>query len=723
MAEHSNVVEPSTLDVALAYARLGLRVLPIAPGSKRPPMKAWTEAATTDQQTITNWFTGLYKDHGLGLAMGVLPDGRCLFALDVDEHDPAHSGIETLADLEGRHGSLPETVRSLTGSSGLHLLFVGPPGLMVRNGVAGDGLDVRGEGGQIVVSPSIHPTTGRRYEWEDGFAPWEHGVAEAPRWLLDLVTPAPPAPVAPSPPVTQQFATPDGPAEWLRSEWDWTVQLHDAGWQEHHVDRRTGDVSWTRPDKDPRAGESAVLHVPDGPFVVFSTDPSMATLRSLGRANRDGSVSVSPFDFYAAHRHGGDRSAAARAINVHRGVADSHLSTGSGPSPLVATNTPGTPPAKPRKLKLTAASSIPRRRVHWLWDGRVAAGTLSLLAGPEGLGKSTFAYWMAARVTQGDLDGEHYGKPRSVLVCATEDSWEHTIAPRLDAHGADLDRVFRMDVIVDDALRAELSLPADIADLEDAVADEDASLLILDPLMSRLSSSLDAHRDGEVRQALEPLVASCVKSGVACLGLIHHNKSGSTNPLDLVMASKAFTAVARSVHTVVRDPEDETGGTRLFGTTKNNLGSLDLPTKTFTIGSWTYPTFAEDGSPDGMGSVGKLHWGADAATSITAALQHAAAEGPKTALGRAEAWLRDYMKQNGPRVNSADLYVKGDVVGHSRTTLKNARRRLGYETEDVGTFGPRQTYWFDPADSRLSADGSPVAEPATPDPLPLKDIL
>ena len=51
------------------------------------------------------------------------------------------------------------------------------------------------------------------------------------------------------------------------------------------------------------------------------------------------------------------------------------------------------------------------------------------------------------------------------------------------------------------------------------------------------------------------------------------------------MASKAFTAVARSVHTVMTDPDDDTGRRRLFGTPKNNLGRNDLPTLSFVIES------------------------------------------------------------------------------------------------------------------------------------------
>ena len=49
-----------------------------------------------------------------------------------------------------------------------------------------------------------------------------------------------------------------------------------------------------------------------------------------------------------------------------------------------------------RRVVLTSAADIEPRPVFWLWDGRLALGTLGLLAGREGLGKSTLGYWLAA---------------------------------------------------------------------------------------------------------------------------------------------------------------------------------------------------------------------------------------------------------------------------------------------------------------------------------------
>lgn len=339
------------------------------------------------------------------------------------------------------------------------------------------------------------------------------------------------------------------------------------------------------------------------------------------------------------------------------------------------------------RVVLTPASSIRPRPVFWLWEARLALGTLALLAGREGLGKSTLAYWLVARITRGELPGIFAGTPKSVLVAATEDSWEHTIVPRLIAASADLDRVFRVEVINVLGVHVGLSLPRDIPALSHQSVQVDAALLLLDPLMSRLGA-LDTHRDAEVRQALEPLVTVADRANLSVLGLIHHNKSGSSDPLQLVMGSKAFTAVARSVHTVVPDPDDETEERRLFGTPKNNLGRTGLPTLSFTIVSHPVDT------DEGVAWTGRLEWGEDSSVSIGDAMRQAASDDDRSAASEATGWLNDYLESQGGKALSSAVKKAGKSAGHSERALRNARKRLRLCTPSEGY--PRVTWWVLP---------------------------
>src|SRR5438094_125727 len=99
-----------------------------------------------------------------------------------------------------------------------------------------------------------------------------------------------------------------------------------------------------------------------------------------------------------------------------------------------------------RILTLTRLDTIKTLPVYWLWENRIPRGMLGLLAGREGYGKSLVVAKLAADITRGKLAGDERGKPRRVIVCATEDSFAHTIVPRLYAVDANLALVARVDV-------------------------------------------------------------------------------------------------------------------------------------------------------------------------------------------------------------------------------------------------------------------------------------
>ena len=149
------------------------------PRGKHPRLKGWPAFATTDPATLSTWWRQ-WPRANVGIATGA---GSGIFALDVD---PRHGGDEALALLESRHGPLPRTVRALTGGGGEHVLFR-HPGWPVGNqqGAAtlALGLDVRGDGGQIVAAPSFAHPGGRPYAWSVEHHPDDVPVAEAPAWL------------------------------------------------------------------------------------------------------------------------------------------------------------------------------------------------------------------------------------------------------------------------------------------------------------------------------------------------------------------------------------------------------------------------------------------------------------------------------------------------------------------------------------------------------------
>lgn len=157
--------------------------LPIFPcNGKTPATPHGCKDATTDPARIAEWWGG-GNTHNVAVATG-----NGLVVLDVDtDHDAGKFGDETLSDLERQYGPLPETWTCLTGGGGIHYYFqCDDPALTVAAGFA-PGLDYRGAGGYVIVPPSIHPTTGRAYEWEASSTPTSVPLAPLPDWLHRLM--------------------------------------------------------------------------------------------------------------------------------------------------------------------------------------------------------------------------------------------------------------------------------------------------------------------------------------------------------------------------------------------------------------------------------------------------------------------------------------------------------------------------------------------------------
>ena len=162
---------------ALAYAARGWRVLPVHEGEKRPALSDWPNLASSDPRQVGDWWIG-NPNRNIGLACG---SESGFFVLDID---PKNGGSETLAVLEAENGALPRTYTVRTGSGGRHYYYRFPdfdlgnsPGQL-----KGTGIDVRGNGGQVVAPPSV--TTVGAYSLQH-----DDPVADAPDWLLALLKP------------------------------------------------------------------------------------------------------------------------------------------------------------------------------------------------------------------------------------------------------------------------------------------------------------------------------------------------------------------------------------------------------------------------------------------------------------------------------------------------------------------------------------------------------
>jgi hypothetical protein len=142
---------------AVYYARAGMPVFPLMPGTKIPyPKTNGVDDATTDLRRVRAWWTR-NPDDNVGIACGYRFD-----TLDIDVKDGA-PGMESLEKLR-RAGLLRGVwADAATPSGGLHLLFAASPGATnhVRKPL---GVDYKTRGGYIVAAPST--TKDGAYQWE-----------------------------------------------------------------------------------------------------------------------------------------------------------------------------------------------------------------------------------------------------------------------------------------------------------------------------------------------------------------------------------------------------------------------------------------------------------------------------------------------------------------------------------------------------------------------------
>jgi len=192
----SPVAAGATLGAVLVLAGRGWRMLPVQPRGKAPLIREWQRHATANPEEIRAW-GHQYREANWGVACGA---GSGIWVLDVDGEQGA-AAVRELCREQGDDWLHTLTVLTATGR---HLYFRYPKAAIIRNsaGKLAPGLDVRGDGGYVLVPPSIHPS-GKAYEWLVPALP----IADAPAWLLRMVA-------APAPSLASSHGSPRPLACW-----------------------------------------------------------------------------------------------------------------------------------------------------------------------------------------------------------------------------------------------------------------------------------------------------------------------------------------------------------------------------------------------------------------------------------------------------------------------------------------------------------------------------
>ena len=352
--------------MANALGQQGYRVVRVYMNDKRPVGLDWPKNATSDTDVLTRQFTA--GDFNIGVACGPQPNGLNLVVIDVDTRE---GGLATWARLCAEHEPF-DTVEHVTPSGGLHAVFdAGDHD--VRNGRLAPGIDVRGDGGQIVVPPSRR--NGQRYDQaRPGSGLHRRLPAPLPGWLAEMLTARPAAPVIKHPesaarhPSSQAGVVTN--ADWLADHWSWLDVLMAQGYS---VVKQVGETVYVR-HPTATAEWSALVHLDSNHMNAFSTNMP-GHLRDA-QVNRDGSIAWSPYDWFVATSHGGDYSEATREINRRR-------------APLVGDRGRAAPAPSVEGTALDRLPTLPDEFWEHPFNAHILAAARARRCGPDALALNT----------------------------------------------------------------------------------------------------------------------------------------------------------------------------------------------------------------------------------------------------------------------------------------------------------------------------------------------
>jgi putative DNA primase/helicase len=315
-------------------------------------------------------------------------------------------------------------------------------------------------------------------------------------------------------------------------------------------------------------------------------------------------------------------------------------------------------------------SDIAPEEVRWLCDGFLARGKLTLLGGDPDLGKSQIGIDAAARISNG-LHWPNGPKAPigSTLLLISEDGIADTVRPRIEAAGANLNKVHVMEsTIIRNRKETRFSLQSDL-DMLGAAIDSvgDVKLICIDALSSYVGK-IDNNSQTDVRQVVDPLSKFAEQKGIAILGVTHPPKGSQMNAIRSFAGSFAYVASARLAFLVTKEPETDR---RLMLCVKNNLGQK-MPGKGYSI---------EAAAICSGQLVPRIVWD-DAPVDVTADQAMAAAAASRRdrgAEGEAKVVLRDLLAEGPVDADEVKRAAAAECI--SERTLNRAKKALKIKSE------------------------------------------
>jgi RecA/RadA recombinase len=193
---------------------------------------------------------------------------------------------------------------------------------------------------------------------------------------------------------------------------------------------------------------------------------------------------------------------------------------------------------------------------NWLWTGYIPRGVVTVVTGPQGIGKTAFLAHAAYLETWGDRGGGIMAAPQhAVLWHSAEDDPRTMLHPRLGAAGVQLSMVHLPDYDGAGRLKRRTCIPTDTQAVGDLAFRCGAKLVVFDPLTSFLAPGVSPNDPLQVRIIMDALSIMAAEHDLAVLCALHPRKGRSGTPLEWVSGSAAWTQAARQVILLDRHPD------------------------------------------------------------------------------------------------------------------------------------------------------------------------
>ena len=324
-------------------------------------------------------------------------------------------------------------------------------------------------------------------------------------------------------------------------------------------------------------------------------------------------------------------------------------------------------PSKPETVKIIRMSDVELTPVEWLWKPYLPFGKLSVLQGNPGEGKTYFAMHLAAACTNGKLlPNMERMEPFNVLYQTAEDGLGDTVKPRLIEAGADLDRV----LVIDDS---EVQLTLSDERIEKAIIENNARLVIIDPIQAYLGADVDMNRANEVRPIFMRLGQVAQRTGCAILLIGHLNKAAGMQSLQRGLGSIDIAAAVRSVMFIGKLKHDPT--MRILTHEKSSLAPPGV-SLAFSLG--------DDG---GFRWVGEYDITADEMLSGIEPQRETKTQQAKD--------LICTLLAGGKQVLSEDIDKAALERGIPGRTVRDAKRELGDALKSKIVEGRKKVFWME----------------------------